>query len=455
MKASTAPTSVATQSPDERRKIGVALRRATPRSAQADWRPPADRPDPVAILIERDKTRIPDLLAIRYARMRTDPFAFLRGAAAIMSSDLAGTPATGYRVQASGDAHLANFGAYASPEGTPVFDINDFDESLPAPFEWDIKRLAASLVVAGLVEQCSANGARNLAHLAVHAYRQHMAALARLSPMTVWNSRIDLRRAVADIEPARARAAVERRLARALDGAEAHFGLIDRKAGGLRISDKPPLVYRLDEHAPAIRKAFTSYGETLQEDRKVLLRRHALRDVAFKAVGIGSVGTFCAIALLEAGDGSPLLLQIKQAGESVLAPFAGPSTNTNPGERVVVGQRMMQAASDILLGWTLAPIEGRYFYVRQVKDPQLAELGDRLEAALPFYAGLCGRTLARAHARAGDPALISGYLGKSAAFDEAVADFAVAYAAQTEADWRAFKAAIKAGRIVSGASGTP
>ncbi len=455
MKASTALTSVATQSPEERRKIGVKLRHATPRSAHAEWRPPADRPDPVAILVEQDRTRIPALLPIRYARMRADPFAFLRGAAAIMARDLAGTPATGYRVQSGGDAHLANFGAYASPEGVPVFDINDFDESTPAPFEWDVKRLAASLVVCGRVEHYSARAARDLARLAVHAYRTHMAVLAPLSPMAAWNSRIDLRGAVADIEPAKARAAVERRLARTLGGGAAHFSLVDRNAGILRISDKPPLVYRLDEHEPVIRKAFTSYAETLQEDRKVLLRRYALRDVVFKAVGVGSVGTFCAIALLEAGDGSPLLLQIKEALESVLAPFAGPSVHANPGERVVVGQHMMQAVTDILLGWTRAPIGGRYFYVRKVKDPKLADLGERLETALPFYAALCGRTLARAHARAGDPALISGYLGKSASFDEAVADFAVAYAGQTEADWRTFKAAIKAGRLIAGASRMP
>ncbi len=450
MKASTATTSVATQSPEERRKIGVKLRHATPRSAHADWRPPADRPDPVSLLVEQDRTRIPILLPLRYARMQADPFAFLRGAAAIMARDLAGTPATGYRVQSGGDAHLANFGAYASPEGVPVFDINDFDESTPAPFEWDVKRLAASLVVSGRVEHYSAKAARNLARLAVHAYRAHMAILAPLSPMAAWNSRIDLRGAVAGVEPVKARVAVDKRLARALESARDHYGLVDRNTGSLRIPDKPPMVHRLSDHELPAREAFASYAETLQEDRQVLLRRYALRDVAFKAVGIGSVGTFCAIALLEAGDGSPLLLQIKEAEKSVLAPFAGPSVHANPGERVVVGQRMMQAVSDILLGWTRAPIDGRYFYVRQVKDPQLADLGDRLEAALPFYAALCGRTLARAHARAGDPALISGYLGKGAAFDEAVADFAVAYADQTEADWRTFKAAIKAGRMVVG-----
>ncbi len=381
--------------------------------------------------------------------MRADPFAFMRGAAAVMAADLARTPASGIRMQACGDAHLANFGAYASPEGTPVFDINDFDETLPAPFEWDLKRLAASLVVAGRVAQYSAKAARALAHAAAQSYRTHMAELALLPPVAAWTWRVDLAGAIADIDPPKLRHAMERRLARVLDSGARHFDLVARHDGAHRLREKPPLVFRLDKHALPARQAFASYAETLQEDRRLLLHRHALHDVAFKAVGVGSVGTFCAIALLTAGDGAPLLLQIKEAQESVLAPFAGASGYANAGERVVVGQRMLQAASDVFLGWTQAPIGQRYFYVRRLKDARLADIGAQLQAALPFYAALCGRTLARAHARAGDPALVSGYAGTGSAFETAIAAFAVAYADQTEKDWRAFQAAIGSGRIVA------
>jgi uncharacterized protein (DUF2252 family) len=440
-------TSVATCRPDARRKAGAALRRVVPRSAQGEWAPPADRADPVETLIEQGRSRIQELLPIRYGRMRTDPFAFLRGAAAVMAADLAHTPATGIRMQACGDAHLANFGSYATPDGLPVFDINDFDETLPAPFEWDVKRLATSLVVSGRVAQYPEKAARRLAYSAAQSYREHMAALARQSPVDAWNQHIDLARAIADIDQPKLRDAVEKRLARILESGAQHFGLAEKKGGGVRIRERPPLIYHLDKHALPARKAFASYAETLQEDRRVLLHRHKLRDVAFKAVGVGSVGTFCAIGLLTAGDGSPLLLQIKEAQESVLAPFAGASDYANHGERVVVGQRMMQAATDVFLGWTRAPVDNRHFYIRRLKDSRLANVGARLQATLPFYASLCGRTLARAHARAGDPALVSGYVGIGTAFEEAISAFAVAYADQTEKDWNGFVAAIKAGRI--------
>src|SRR5271165_6590141 len=442
-------TAVATRGPDERRKAGAALRDKTPRSQQAEWTPTADRADPVGILIEQGKSRIQELLPIRYARMRTDPFAFLRGAAAVMAADLARTPVAGIRMQACGDAHLANFGSYATPEGLPVFDINDFDETLPAPFEWDIKRLATSLVVAGRVAQYSEKAARSLARTAARSYREHMAELARLPPVVAWNRHIDLARAVADIDQPKVRTAVEKRLAKVLASGAQHFGLAEKQDGGVHLREKPPLVYHLSKHALPARKAFVSYAETLQEDRRVLLSRHTLRDVAFKAVGVGSVGTFCAIGLLTAGDGSPLLLQIKEAQESVLAPYAGASDYVNHGERVVVGQRMMQAATDVFLGWTRAPIDERYFYIRRLKDSKLADIGTQLQTALPFYASLCGRTLARAHARAGDPALVSGYTGSSTAFEGAISAFAVAYADQTETDWNGFLEAIKAGRIVA------
>jgi uncharacterized protein (DUF2252 family) len=364
-----------------------------PRSAHAEWAASAsaDRRDPIAILIEQGKSRIQELLPIRYGRMRTDPFAFLRGAAAVMAADLARTPTTNIRMQACGDAHLNNFGSYATPEGLPVFDINDFDETLPAPFEWDLKRLATSVVVAGRVAQYSRKASRGLAFAAVRSYREHMSTLARLPPVEAWNRRVDLVRAIAHIDEPKVRVAIEKRLTQVLESGSKHFGLVG-KGEAPHIREKPPLVYHLNKHDLPAHKALASYAKTLQEDRRVLLQRYAPRDVAFKAVGVGSVGTFCAIGLLTAGDGSPLLLQIKEAQESVLAAFAGASQCPNHGERVVVGQRMLQAATDMFLGWTREPIGGRHFYIRRLKDSKLADIGARLEAALPFYASLCGRT---------------------------------------------------------------
>lgn len=440
---------MAAQIPDARRQAGAALRRTVPRGAQGEWAPPANRPDPVGILIEQGKSRIQELLPIRYGRMRIDPFAFFRGAAAVMAADLVHTPTTGIRMQACGDAHLANFGSYATPEGLPVFDINDFDETLPAPFEWDLKRLATSLVVAGRVAQYPEKAARGLAHTTARSYREGMLKLAGLPPIDAWSQHVDLARAIAEIDQPKVRGAVEKHLAQVLESGARHFGLAEDKDGRVRIREKPPLVYHLSKHVLPARQAFASYAETLQEDRRVLLHRYTLRDVAFKAVGVGSVGTFCAIGLLTAGDGSPLLLQIKEAQDSVLAPFAGASDYANHGERVVIGQRMMQAATDVFLGWTRAPIDNRHFYIRRLKDSRLADIGTQLQAALPFYASLCGRTLARAHARAGDPALVSGYVGSGTGFEEAISEFAVAYGDQTEKDWNAFLAAIKAGRIVA------
>jgi uncharacterized protein (DUF2252 family) len=440
----------ATRSLEERRNAGIAVRRRTPRSALGEWKPAPDRPDPVAILIAQGQSRIQELLPVRYARMKTDPFAFLRGAAAIMASDLAVTPTTSIRMQSCGDAHLDNFGSYASPEGTPVFDINDFDETLPAPFEWDVKRLATSLVVAGRVAQLTQKQCRALAVTAARAYREFMAELATLAPLAAWGQRIDLAKTVAEIEPPKLRTKMEQRLRKLLESGAQHFGLVERRHGTFRIREKPPLVHHLSKHELPARKAFASYAGTLQEDRRVLLQRYALKDVAFKAVGVGSVGTFCAIGLLVSGDGAPLLLQIKEAQNSALAPFAGASEYANQGQRVVVGQRMLQAATDVFLGWTQVPIDDRHFYVRRLKDSRLADIGARLAAALPFYARLCGRTLARAHARAGDAAAVAGYLGQGEAFDTAIREFANAYADQTERDWRAFLAAIKSGRIVAG-----
>jgi len=441
---------MATTAINERHATGVGRRHQTPRSAHAEWTPPANRADPVDILIAQGKSRMQELLPTRYARMKPDPFAFLRGAAAIMAADLAAMPNTGLRLQACGDCHLANFGSYASPEGTPVFDINDFDETSPAPFEWDVKRLASSLVVAGRVAQLSESRCRTLAGTATRNYREHMARLAAMPPLAAWNTRIDLAEAIAEIDSVKIRRGLQKHLSAVLKAGAGHFGLVGQRKAEWHIEDKPPLVRHLSDHELPAEEAFASYAATLQEDRRVLLQRYHLRDIALKVVGVGSVGTFCAIGLFTSDNHAPLLLQIKQAQKSVLATFAGASDYSNQGQRVVVGQRMMQAATDVFLGWTEQPIDGRHFYVRRLKDSRLANIGSQLEAALPFYAALCGRTLARAHARAGDAVAVSGYMGSGTAFDSAIAEFATAYADQTERDWRAFQHAIKAGRIAAG-----
>jgi uncharacterized protein (DUF2252 family) len=344
---------------------------------------------------------------------------------------------------------LANFGGYASPEGTPVFDVNDFDETLPAPFEWDVKRLAASLAVAGQVAKLPGRECRRLARAATKSYRQRLGELALLSPLDAWSSHIDLDAAIAEVDSNKIRRQIEKRRDTAVQGAADHFGLVERKNGDWKIKDKPPLVHHLSHHELPAHQAFESYAETLQEDRRILLQRYHRHDVAFKTVGVGSVGTFCAIGLFVSDDGAPLLLQIKEAQASVLAPFAGASDYANHGERVVVGERMMQATPDIFLGWTQNQLNGRYFYVRRLKDSRLANLGALMEEALPYYAKLCGHTLARAHARAGDAVTLSAYMGDDSEFDKAIAEFAMAYSDQTERDWRALLDAIEAGRITA------
>ncbi len=418
-----------------------------PRSAQADWTPPANRADPVALLQAQGRTRIASLLPTRYHRMQPSPFTFLRGAAIVMAEDLASTVTSTLRVQSCGDCHLANFGAYASPAGLPVFDVNDFDETLPAPFEWDLKRLATSLVLAGRDRKMPEIACEDLAFTAAHAYGRAMNQLAALAPVEAWSSRVDLGTAITAIAKTRVRTEENRRLEAALKGSKAGYGLVVQDGGAWRIREKLPQIHRVHAHELPARAMFETYAATLAPERRVLLDRYKLRDVAFKVVGIGSVGTFCAIGLFTDANGNPLLLQIKQAQDSVLAPYAGLSAFANQGERVVVGQRMLQAETDIFLGWTQPQQDGRHFYVRRLKDSRLAAVGVTMESALGFYADLCGRTLARAHARTGDAAAIAGYIGTGLGFPKAIADFAVAYAKQTARDWRQFCAAITSGRI--------
>ena len=441
----------------ERRQAGQALRKVVPRMMHAHWAPSASRRDPVDILVEAGRHRIASLLPIRYDRMRASAFGFFRGSAAIMAADLADTPVTGLWAQACGDCHLANFGTFASPEGTPVFDVNDFDETLPAPFEWDIKRLATSFAVDALSRDLGDKTARHLAAAVVQAYRRHMQELARLDPLTSWRSRVDVADVLGGIADQKLRTRELKRLHTATEaGNEGYPGLIERVKGQWRIKEKPPLIFPLsgqrdNTHEIVARTAFESYKLSLPEERRILLDRYELADVAFKVVGVGSVGTFCAIGLFVTRDDQKLLLQLKEAQTSVLAPFAGPSLYRNQGQRVVVGQRIMQTVPDIFLGWTEDRGDDQQCYVRQLKDSRLAVIGaDLAEGALPYHATLCGVTLARAHARSGDSARIAGYVGTGMAFDSAIASFALAYATQNQADWRLFLEAIKAGQIDAG-----
>jgi uncharacterized protein (DUF2252 family) len=371
-----------------------------------------------------------------------------------MAADLGTLPTSGIWVQSCGDCHLANFGTYAAPDGTPVFDVNDFDETLPAPFEWDLKRLATSFAVdardRGLPQRACTQLARNV----VMAYRRQMTKLMRLDPIQVWRSHIDATNVLQGIADARLRQQELKRLRTATDAHRRGYPkVVERRRGGWRIRLQPPLVLPLADqndntHELVARTAFEAYKLSQPEDRGVLLDRYRLADVAFKIVGVGSVGTFCAIGLFLTRDGAALLLQLKEAQQSVLAPSAAPSVYANQGQRVVIGQRIMQASPDVFLGWTREHGSDQYCYVRQLKDSRVAGIGSALaDAALPYYAALCGRTLARAHARSGDAARISGYMGSGETFDQAIAEFALAYAEQVKRDWRAFVEAIKAGVI--------
>lgn len=430
---------------EARTAAGVACRARTPRSAHAAWSPAPGRADPVEILIAQGRTRIDALLPLRTARMQASAFAFLRGAAAIMAADLATTPNAGLRVQASGDCHLANFGTFRTPNGAAVFDLNDFDETLPAPFEWDLKRLATSFVLSGREEKLSPKACLALAVAVAAAYRAQMAALAPLPPIDQWASRIDLREAIGGIDDPKLRARGQARLKSAMDDATRQYGLVEPVDGTWRIKEKPPTVRRLTPTDIDAVGLFTRYAATLPPEIRALLDRYALTDLAFKVVGVGSVGTYCAIALFTTADGQALLLQLKQAERSVLANAAGDSAFAQQGERVVTGQRILQATPDPFLGWT--EDAQRHFYVRQLKDQRLAAIGNDLSGELSFYATLCGRTLARGHARSGDAAMIAGYLGGGTTMDEAVGDFAATYADQSTADWKELKAAVADGRM--------
>ncbi|NVN04604.1 DUF2252 domain-containing protein [Asaia spathodeae] len=439
---------------------GQDLRKQTRRSSHAEWSAAPDRADPVSLLVKQGESRIQDLLPIRYERMRASPFAFLRGSAVVMAADLATTPATGPVVQSCGDCHLANFGSYASAEGRAVFDINDFDETYPAPFEWDLKRLGTSFILSSLESGSSESQARQNALIMAKTYQHEMTRLAPMSPLEIWSDRIDLAVAIEGFADKHTRKGIAARLEDRLESARDHFGLVSFDKNVPRLKVKPPLVMRLPARDDTIREAFDRYVLTQPPERAVLLSRYRLRDILFKVVGVGSVGTYCAIGLFATPDGETLLLQIKEAQESVLAShLAGPRYD-NQGQRVVMGQRLMQANSDTFLGWTHSEpanpdrrarkLDGanRQFYVRRLKDSRLAAIGaDVAQEGLDDYAALCGRALARAHARSGDVAMIAGYLGSGDSFAEAVAAFSQSYAGQTKQDWKAFNEAIEKGNL--------
>jgi uncharacterized protein (DUF2252 family) len=439
---------------EERMSGGKALREKVSRKSHAKWTAPSGRPDPIEVLQHSEGLRLSELLPIRYDRMQQSPFAFFRGSAAVMAWDLSKTPATGIRVQACGDCHASNFGGFASPERQLLFDINDFDETLQAPWEWDIKRLAASIVLASRELGLGGRHCQDAVVIMLQSYREHMREYAQMRALEVWYSHMD---AEVFIKEARSAASKQRweqveRKAR-LQTAEHIFPKIANVINGrTRIVDHPPLVYHPRESDAELKyviEKFRKYRETLAAERRVILDRYHIVDVARMVVGVGSVGTRCAVALLMAGEHDPMLLQIKEALPSVLEPYAGKSKYANHGERVVTGQRMLQSASDVFLGWTRDE-DGRSYYFRQLRDMKMKiDLENMTKGDWLEYVQICGWTLARAHARTGDAALIGGYLGKNDIFDSALAKFAASYADQADRDHATLLKAIRAGRLKS------
>jgi uncharacterized protein (DUF2252 family) len=440
--------------PADRRAHGKRLRDTAPRDAHAAWRGHAERADPIEILHAADAARQPDLVPLRYGRMLQSPFTFYRGSAAVMAADLARTPVSGIHVQACGDCHLMNFGGFATPERRLIFDINDLDETLPAPWEWDVKRLVASFVLAARANGLSDANGRDAAVACARSYRRKVRDFAAMDVLDVWYARLDDSDFLAML-PQDRKAVLKKRIVKATAASSSELvfpKLVEQAGGQARINDTPPTLFHAEASRAAgdlgmLREALTKYRETLADDRRVLLDRYRLVDAAIKIVGIGSVGTLCMVALMMSVADSPLFLQVKQANASVLEAYAGKSAYPHHGQRVVEGQRLMQPASDLFLGWVIGP-EGRHFYIRQLRDVKLSPLVETYDAEmLSIYGQACGWVLARAHAKAGDPWAISGYLGKNAQFDEAMGKFALAYADQAERDHAALKAAVRAGVV--------
>ena len=463
-------TEVGRLTPAERAARGKAARARVPRDTHAVFDPPADRPDPIGLLEEQARSRVPELVPVRWGRMMVSPFTYYRGAALPMASDLATTPVSGLAVQACGDAHLSNFGVFGSAERRLMFDVNDFDETMPGPWEWDVKRLAASLEVAGRDNGFPAKPRREIVLAAVSRYRQAMREFATMTNLDVWYAHADANqlRAQADAQlRARQRKMMDKGLAKARtrDSMQELAKLTRMVDGRPRIVSDPPLLVPVNELIPAetdratfeaeLTGLIAKYQRTLETDRRYLLHQYEFCDMARKVVGVGSVGTRCWIVLmLGRDDADPLFLQVKEAEASVLSRFVGASKYANQGQRVVAGQRLMQAASDIFLGWQhiQAGTDGqaRDFYIRQLRDWKFSiEIETLRPEGLQLYGALCGWTLARAHARSGDRIAIASYLGGSDVFDRAITKFAMAYADQNERDYHALVDAAKSGRITA------
>ena len=449
------PAFEAHRSQSELAAMGKALRDKCPLESHAEWKPPKNRPDPVRLIEESDQGRLPELVPLRHGRMLQTPFTFYRGAALNMAADLASMPTTNIRVQCCGDAHLVNFRGFGTPERRVQFDIHDLDETLPAPWEWDVKRLAASFVIAcrdnGLGDVCGADAARACAQ----SYREHMIEYGKMRVLDVWYESLDAEELLPTLRDKETRRRAKRRLEKEREqGAlELDFPELAHKVGGTHMikDNRPTIFHPTDENTgdAIIHETFAQYRESLQPSVRLLLDRFEFKDWALKVVGVGSVGTFCAVILFMADDKDPMFLQVKEARASVLEAYAGKSIFPNHGERVVNGHRVMQSASDIFLGWTQGTGKlARHFYIRQLRDMKLKPKVEVFDATTMVQFGeWCGWTLARAHARSGEPAMIRGYLGKSDTFDKAIAAFSIAYADQTERDHALLKKAAQAGKL--------
>ncbi|HEY2767020.1 MAG TPA: DUF2252 domain-containing protein [Solirubrobacteraceae bacterium] len=454
--------------PQERVVRGKAAREEAPRSRHAEWEPWAERPDPVALLEEQAKTRVPELVPIRYGRMMASAFAFFRGAAYVMASDLSSTPRSGLNAQLCGDAHLSNFGGFASPERDLIFDVNDFDETLPGPWEWDLKRLAASIAIAGRERGFSAKQREQAVRASTAQYREVMNRLAGAQDLDIWYSRVDRLDLRARFESEASEQQLKRlrkttEKAKTKDSSRAFARLAHIVDGDPQIVSDPPLIVRVEDLLPELRakefqdgmhELLRSYRASLPGDRRHLLERFRYADLARKVVGVGSVGTRAWVVLMLGRDNNdPLFLQCKEAQPSVLEPFLGRSQFDNHGRRVVEGQRLMQSSSDIMLGWLRATgIDGvtRDFYVRQLWDwKSSADVGVMAPSGLTIYGRMCGATLAQGHARSGDCIAIASYLGRGDTFDRALARFAETYADQNERDHRALVDAVASGRVAA------
>lgn len=446
---------------DERAAIGRSLRDVAPRSSHAGWKPDKKRRDPVELLNESNIGRMRELIPIRFGRMSESPFAFYRGSAALMAADLAQTPSSGLRVQACGDAHLMNFGGFATPERNIIFDINDLDETLPAPFEWDLKRLAASMVIAARHLDFPMSNAAHLVTDLVCEYRERMIDYAGMRALDIWYDKIDLQKYSDRIGDRAAVKKIQNRIKSRIEKEQnrsipefLYPKLVTHHGTKPTIKDEPPLIFHpTQEQAPGMVDGYASvikeYRKTLPDHMQLLFDRFHFLDLAVKVVGVGSVGKMCGVMLLMAADNDPLFLQVKEARESVLEPYAGKSLYTNHGQRVVAGHRLMQTATDVFLGWAQGA-NRRNFYIRQLRDIKLsAVIDDWDKGMMQRYGRMCAHALARAHARSGDAAMIAGYMGTGKTFDDSIGEFAVEYAAQNQSDYRSFIKAIREGKIQS------